>query len=341
MDSAAEGIVGVNLEGRLVMANRSAAELTGYSVADMLGQPAHELLHHSHLNGVTYSVAECQIATALQDGTVLKQQTDVFWRRDGSSFPIEYAIVPTREGDRVTGAVVTFHDISERVAIERMKNQIISVLSHELRTPLAGVRGSLGLVASGLIASDSQRQRMIDLAVENTDRLIRLANEIIDVQVLTNGELQLDRQPVELEQIVAKSVASACARQDATSDRVVQNVESAMLVADPERLIQTLTNLIENAMKFSPADSPVEVFAGIENQEAIFRVRDYGFGIAETQLPSVFNPLEQLDASDTRPRGGLGMGLAISRRIVELHGGHIGVDSTPGQGSTFWFTIPL
>jgi signal transduction histidine kinase len=121
----------------------------------------------------------------------------------------------------------------------------------------------------------------------------------------------------------------------------VQKVENASAVADPERLIQALSNMIENAIKFSPAESPVEVFAGVESQEAVFRVRDYGFGIAETQLPSVFNPMEQLDASDTRAQGGLGMGLAISRRIVELHGGRIGVDSTLGEGSTFWFTIPV
>jgi len=341
LTSAAEGIVSMDRQGRLVMVNPAAAHLTGYTIQEMQGQSAHALVHHSRPDGSPFPATECRIHAALGQGSTRGLQTDVFWRRDGSSFPVEYTVVPLFEEGQVTGAVLTFHDISERMAIERMKDQFISVVSHELRTPLASIRGSLGLLASGLLDRDAERaRRMLELAVGNTDRLVRLINDILDVERMASGELVLDRRRVTAQALVRSSVDGVQALADAAHIRLVHEAEPVAMLADEDRVVQALTNLLGNAIKFSPPGSTVTVQASSNGSAVVFSVRDQGRGIPADKLTTIFNRFEQVDASDSREQGGVGLGLPISRSLIELHGGRLSVESRVGEGSTFWFTIP-
>ncbi len=342
LNSTAEGIFGIDPQGVCTIVNPSAARLTGYTLEELRGACIHDLLHHTRADGSPYPREECPAAIVMRAGTPLEGNQELFWRKDGSSFPVEFAVVPVRENRQVTGAVVSFRDITERSNIERMKDEFISIVSHELRTPLTSIRGSLGLLSAGLLGPISDRaSRMVEVAVTNTDRLIRLINDILDIERIESGHAPMDKHWTDARDLVLRSVESIRAVADEAGLQVLADAEPILLRADPDRLQQTLTNLLGNAIKFSPPGAAIDVRARREGDQAVISVRDRGHGIPGAKLESIFGRFEQVDATDAREKGGSGLGLAIARSIVEQHGGRIWAESTLGQGSIFYFTIPL
>jgi signal transduction histidine kinase len=272
---------------------------------------------------------------------------EVFWRHDGSAFPVEYSANPLKEGGLISGMVVAFQDIAERRRLERMKDEFISTVSHELRTPLTSLRASLGLIYSGTLDKRPEKQRqMLEMAIGNNDRLIRLVNDILDFEKVEKGKLSFDRQPVEAVDLLRR--AADVAENVASLVRIAVRVEaaSAQVLADEERILQVLNELVVNAIKFSPPDTTICLSAqpsqGSEEgpAEVCFTVEDRGRGIAPEKLDRIFERFQQGDASDSRALGGTGLGLALCRSIVEQHGGRIWAESTPGKGSRFHFTLP-
>lgn len=275
----------------------------------------------------------------------------------GEAFSIEHRIVRPdgavrvthSRGELVAGADGTplkmlgiAQDITERHAVERAKDEFTSVVSHELRTPLTSIRGSLGLLASGTLGPLSDKaQRMADIAVHNSDRLVRLINDILDVERMASGKITMEREACELKGLVNQ--AAEVMRPMAAEAGVELTVEapSATLWADADRIVQTLTNLFSNAIKFSQPGGRVSLEVEQRDAEIVVRVRDEGRGIPQDSLESIFERFEQVDASDARAKGGSGLGLAICRSIVEQHGGRIRAQSTPGEGSTLSFTLPM
>jgi signal transduction histidine kinase len=235
-----------------------------------------------------------------------------------------------------------FRDLRRRREVDRMKSEFVSVVSHELRTPLTSLRGSLGLLGSGLIAATTEKgKRMLEIAVDNTDRLIRLINDILDVEKLDSGGIQMNRKLCSGGELI-KQAADAMRSMAHTHNITLQTSETdALISADPDRVVQCLTNLISNAIKFSDGGGIVTVRAVSGGGELRFEVSDRGRGIPAAYQTSIFERFHQVDASDSRKKGGTGLGLAISRSIVRQHGGRIWVESQLGKGSTFFFTIPL
>ncbi|HEY3063481.1 MAG TPA: PAS domain S-box protein [Chloroflexota bacterium] len=342
LNSTAEGIYGVTTDGRCSIVNPTTARLTGYEIDELRGSRIHDLVHHTRADGTPYRLADCPAIQAMRTGEPCDVRNEVFWRKDGTSFPVEYSVVPIREGGAITGAVFSFRDITERRAIERLKDEFISVVSHELRTPLTSIRGSLGLLSAGLLGPISDRAtRMVEVAVSNTDRLIRLINDILDIERIESGRVTMDKHWTDARDLVLRSIESIRAVADAARVEVEADVEPILLRADPDRVQQTLTNLIGNSIKFSPAGSTIAVRGRRAADHVLLSVEDQGRGIPADKLERIFGRFEQVDASDAREKGGSGLGLAIARSIVEQHGGRIWAESTPGQGSTFYFTIPL
>ena len=235
----------------------------------------------------------------------------------------------------------TGQDITERRELERTKDEFTSIVSHELRTPLTSIRGSLGLLESGALGTLPEKgQRMVEIAVDNTDRLVRLINDILDIERIDSGKIHMRKQETDAEELVGRSVEGLAQFALDAEVKLVADARPVPVHADPDRVIQALTNLISNAVKFSPAGSAVRVSAVRQEDEVIFEVADEGRGIPEEHLDSIFERFQQVDASDSREKGGTGLGLAICRTIVENHGGRIWVESVPGEGSTFAFSLP-
>jgi PAS domain S-box-containing protein len=232
-------------------------------------------------------------------------------------------------------------DITARREVERMKDEFVSTVSHELRTPLTSIRGSLGLLVSGMAGGiDPAAKPLLDIAHNSCERLVRLINDILDMEKLASGRLQLQRQPVRVDAAISQAVeqiAGYAAQHDVRVETEVEGV--AWVDADPDRLAQVLANLLSNAIKHSPPGGVVRVDAKARAGAVAIGVRDHGRGIPAAFRPRVFERFAQADVSDAPQSGGTGHGLAITRSLVEEHGGTIGFADAPGGGTRFEFTL--
>jgi signal transduction histidine kinase len=263
-------------------------------------------------------------------------------RKDGALIDVELHVVPLEIDHQIEGIYLLYQDISDRRAIEKMKDEFVSVVSHELRTPLTAIRGSLGLLATGKVGeiSDAGR-RLVEIATSNADRLIRLTNDILEVERLTSGNVSVRRQRCDAAALfqTAEDLLTVVAEKAGVT--LLFSPVVAALWADADRIVQLLTNLVGNAIKFSYPGGTVLVRATVDKGSLVVDVRDQGRGIPHDKLATIFEPFKQVDASDSRQKGGTGLGLTISRSIVQQHGGKIWAESKVGQGSTFTFTLPV
>jgi two-component system sensor histidine kinase VicK len=351
LESVDDGIFGLDLNGKLTFINRAAANTLGYQPEELAGRDMHDVLHHTRADGGPYPRTADPILQALRRNETARQRDEIFWRKDGSAVLVEYNASPLQENGETAGMVVAFQDVSERRRLERMKDEFISTVSHELRTPLTSLRASLGLISSGSLDRRPEKQKqMAELAIDNCDRLIQLVNDILDFDQLRKGQMLLNRQPVEAENLLRR--AADIAHAEATQARIKFLIETApvKVLADEERILQVLNELVENAIKFSPPDTtirlsaqPTAAAAGSKPgalEEATILVEDQGRGIPPDQLEHIFDRFQQGDGSDSRKRGGTGLGLALCRSIVEEHGGRLWAENNPERGSRFLFTLP-
>lgn len=352
LESVGDGIYGIDLDGKLTFVNEAGARMLGYTASELTAADIHSLIHHSHADGTPYSKSTSPILQALRRGEPIRMRDEVFWRKDGSAFPVEYGANPLVEDGQISGMVVAFQDVSERRRLERMKDEFISTVSHELRTPLTSMRASLGLIAAGSLDKRPEKQRqMIEIAIANSERLIRLVNDILDFDSVEKGRLPLHRRPVEAIDLLRR--AADVAHNTAQQARIAFNIQNthAVIFADEDRILQVLNELVSNAIKFSGPETTIRLTAqpvpatapqsgSSSLGEVCFIVEDQGRGIAQDKLERIFDRFQQGDASDSRALGGTGLGLALCRSIVEQHGGRIWAESNPGQGSRFLFTLP-
>ncbi|RKH60212.1 ATP-binding protein [Corallococcus aberystwythensis] len=337
LEASPDGIVVLDESGRVAEFNPSAAAHFRLPSARAVGA---DFLSLSLPASLPASQRESVHAALLHDGGARRVETPCL-RADGDVFPGELTFARVH-ADGPPRTTVFVRDLTERKAVERMKNEFVSTVSHELRTPLTSIRGSLGLLENGIVGElPSQALDMVRIARTNTERLIRLINDILDLEKMESGMLELKLQPQTAQDLVEATLAGVQGMAETAHVTLRSDVEGAPQVkGDRDRLIQVLTNLVSNAIKFSPQGASVTVAAGLSgNGRVRFSVTDQGAGIPEEKLPRLFGRFQQLDASDTRSKGGTGLGLAISQAIVEQHGGRIDVTSPPGQGATFHFTL--
>ncbi|MBW3585379.1 MAG: PAS domain S-box protein [Cyanobacteria bacterium 0813] len=403
--SAGEGICGLNKDAKVTFVNPAAVRMAGCESKELIDRPVYESLHRSQkecskaieqlspatdINSGSELVAHCaahqagkllpnrvssQILATLEDGEARRVTDEVFWRRDGSSFPVEYVVAPMREEGEIIGAVVTFKDITDRLAVERMKDEFISVVSHELRTPMTSIHGALGLLNSGLLDVYPQKaKRMLEIAVTNTERLVRLVNDILDLERMESSYSTAIKQTCNVAELMLQAADEMQGMAQQAGVTLSVRPVGAQLQAVPDRLIQALTNLLSNAIKFSPSGATVWLTgelthnpdwtekAGLNSVPSasflspepaahphlpvpsssyiVMAVKDQGRGIPADKLEMVFERFQQVDASDSRQKGGTGLGLAICRSIVQQHRGRMWVESVLGEGSTFFLSLP-
>ena len=339
LDSVADGICGVDRHGMVSFANPAAARLLGAPAASLTGKSVHDLLHGAAPPNLACT-DDCPIRRAGESHKASAGE-DTIYRAGGTSFPAEYALTPILDQGRVSGSVLSFRDISQRYALDRLKDEFISTVSHELRTPLTSIRGALGLLSSGILGEmNDKAANLLRIASTNSDRLVRLINDILDLERIQSGREPLAFRPVKLAEIVHQAIDGMAPVAEAAGVQLIHDTTKVVIAADPDRLLQVLTNLLSNAVKFSPPSSTISVMLRPGTNGVTLSVIDQGRGIPEDKLEAVFGRFQQVDASDSRQKGGSGLGLAICRTIVNQHSGRIWAERNPVRGTTFRVFLP-
>ena len=339
LDSVADGICGVDRHGMVSFANPAAGRLLGAPSAGLTGRPVHDLLHGSAPSG-----QQCGPDCALRRATerhVAAAGEDRIFRNDGSPLPTEYFFTPILDHGRFSGSVLSFRDISQRYALDRLKDEFISTVSHELRTPLTSIRGALGLLSSGILGELNEKaSNLLRIATSNSDRLVRLINDILDLERIQSGRAPITFRPVQLSQVVHQAIDGMQPVAEAAGVQLLHDTTQVEISGDVDRLLQVMTNLLSNSVKFSPPNSTVSVMMRPGSSGVTLSVIDQGRGIPADKLESIFGRFQQVDASDSRQKGGSGLGLAICRTIVQQHSGRIWAERNPVRGSTFRVFLP-
>ncbi len=360
-NSIAEGIHWIGRDGKIIFENPAAADLLGWEIKDLIGRPAHETMHHSHPDGRPFPKCDCPIYRCLRTGVPETVEDEVFWRRDGADLPVTYTVSPVRDrAGEIMGAVVVFSDSTQRRAAEkalrdakeaaeaanRTKSNFLANMSHEIRTPMNGVIGMTSLLLDTPLSAE--QRDYTETVRASGENLLTVINDILDFSKIEAGKLTLETRDFNLQEVVEGTLDLLAGNAQAKGIELVGLTDPAVpihLRGDDTRLRQVLTNLLGNGIKFT-AQGEVSLLVELQSQtestaELRFRIRDTGIGIAPGAQKLLFQAFAQADASTTRRFGGTGLGLSICKQLIENMGGEIGVQSEPGQGSTFWFTLPL
>ncbi len=340
-ETAVDAIVTIDESGMIDRGNAVVERLFGYEPSEIVGQHIGVLMPPRHREQLEqYLRNDPDERTARSAASSLEA---VAVRKDGSTFPVEMSVSEMRLGKRrmFTGIV---RDITERKRIEQLKSEFVSTVSHELRTPLTSIRGALGLLAGGRVGEMSTKAgEMVNIALNNSERLVRLINDILDVEKIRSGKLDFQIKELDLAEVVAEAVEANQGFALAHDTSIVHagDLRSVRVHADRDRLAQVLANLLSNAAKFSPEGEDIEISMDITADRARVAVRDRGPGVPEEFRERLFERFTQADASDSRRNTGTGLGLNIAKAIVERMGGTIGFEDADGGGTRFFFELPV
>ena len=334
----------VDCQQRYQFNNQVYEQWLGFSPADISGKSMQQVMGEDYYQSVRPHIE------AVLAGQQVSYESEVTFK-DGRDRSVSVTYIPHIETlshsdaalAKTKGFFALTTDISDRKAIERMKDEFIAVVSHELRTPLTSIHTSLKLLATGLLGDlREEGQEMLTVADENTDRLVRLVNNVLDLQRIESGEVTIDAHNCDTAELIEQAAETLQTMAKQNAIKIETQVEPLSIFAEPDYIMQALTNLLGNAIKFSPPGTTVNLsVVPTAANTALFCVQDKGQGIPANKLDSIFERFQQVDSSDSRKKGGTGLGLTICRKIVEQHGGNIWVESELGKGSRFYFTIPL
>lgn len=341
LDHIVDGVITINESGSIESFSAGAERLLGWRADEILRRDVTTVMPAHHATGLGRAIERHRrtgVNTIIGGSRELEAR-----RKDGTVVPVEISLGEVRLGDRHL-YIGVLRDLAERRRVDRLQNELLSTVSHEFRTPLTSIVGALGLLKGGVAGELApQARRLVELAHDNGNRLVRLVNDFLDLEKMRSGKLEFRLAPHALAPLLRQSVESNRAYADGYGVGLALELANEELLAfvDPERVQQVLANLISNAVKFSPRGATVHVGLTRDGGAAVISVQDEGPGIAPEFRARVFEKFAQADASDTRGRAGTGLGLSIVKSIVERLDGQVGFDSAPGKGTTFRVGLPL
>ncbi len=340
VDTMIDGLITIDQNGIIQSFNPAAEILFGHKARDIIGKNVNILLpepHQSRHNQYLKKYLETGEENIIGIG---REVTGL--HKNGSTFPIELSVTEMKLGkERLFSGIV--RDISERMHVDKLKDEFISSVSHELRTPLTSIRGALGLINGGVVGElPEEAMAMFRIACNNTDHLLLLINDILDIQKITSGEMAFNFNVLEIMPFLQNVIQdnAVYGAQYGVHFVISKPIPGARVYADKVRLQQVMTNLLSNAAKFSATGTTVELSVSHSHNAFRISVADHGCGISDDFKPRLFERFSQSDFSDTRQKSGTGLGLSISKVIIEKHGGLIDFTSEKGIGSTFYIELP-
>lgn len=341
----ADGVLGLDLEGRCIFLNRAGADLLGRAPSDVLGRHAHDMVMHSRADGTRYPAEESPLTRVLQTSDLGSTSDEVFWRSDGTSFPVQLSSRPMVDGGQIRGAVLSFVDLTQILEVEaqlrqalRARDEVVSVVSHDLRNPVGTIYIAADLLLELPLPPEKQHEQLTVIK-RQAKQMELLIKDLLDVSRIEAGTMPVRPVEEDIGPLLADVLEQMGPLTRTRGLDFKLDVEQGLpsVSADRTRVLQVLWNLLGNATKFSPDGSRVSVGARRSADMVRVFVRDSGPGIAPADQAHVFDRFWQVKRSD---RDGVGLGLAIVKGIVEAHGGDVGVVSGD-DGSAFWFTLPI
>ncbi len=319
-------------EGQFIEVNNSFLRMSGYSLEEIIGHTAAEL--QLWISSQKY---DSTIAKLLEIGSLQNYEMEFRTKPGEVRIVLLSAELIDLSGTQCVLNII--NDITER---KRLENEFISLVSHELRTPLTSLIGSLDLLSTGQLGTlTAKGQKVLNIALTNTERLNRLVNDILDLERMKSGKITIQAVKCNADHLMIQAAEAMQAMAERAGITLVTEPVMAEIIADSDRILQILTNLLSNAIKFSEPGKSVWLRAKPRGDRLQIEVQDQGRGIPANKLQTIFERFQQVDVSDSRKKGGTGLGLAICRNIVEQHNGNIWVESVLNQGSTFYVTLPL
>ncbi|MDQ3412175.1 MAG: response regulator [Chloroflexota bacterium] len=343
MDSVAVGFVMVDLEGCVSIINRPGRELLGVGGLDLTAAGA----DHVRRTLERFFVTAGQIEPAAGAGAfasdvtltaVVAPETPAARHLEVFSTPVR-----SRDGERL-GRIFALRDITREREIDRMKNEFVAMVSHEPRTPLTSIKGYVDLLREGEAGElTSHQTEFLTIVAASTDRLVALINDLLDISRIEAGKIELKRDRIDLARSIRAAAALLRPQIDAKRQRLTLDLpaDPVSIVGDADRLVQVLTNLLSNAHKYTPAGQGIRITAAVQAGQVEVSVIDAGIGLSPTDQAQLFTRFYRSSHQVVQEAGGTGLGLTITRSLVELHGGAIAVRGSPGQGATFSFTLPI
>ncbi len=351
---ASDGICESDAEGRCKFINPAGARMLGYEPHELIGQLLHPLIHHHRADGSEYPEAECPIRLSALTGGSAHVSGEVFWHKEGHQVPTRYSIYPQGGAG---GVVLTFNDDTEHeraqetlrktagelMETKRRTTEFIATLAHELRNPLAPIRTGLQIMRK---AGNDQAVLgdVREMMERQVGQMVHLIGDLLDIARVTSGKIDLKKARLELHDVV-RSAVEACGALFVRSGHLLEvelPAEPIFIDGDATRLIQVFTNILDNAAKYTARGGSISITATPMDDEVVVHITDTGMGIARESLNEVFEMFTQIGRGVSTDRGGLGIGLNLVRKLVELHGGRVVADSEgPGKGSRFRVTLPL
>lgn len=338
-DNAPIGIALVSPEGEWLRVNQSLCDMLGYSAQELTRTTFQAITHPEDLEKDMRQVRQV-LAREIRSYQMEKR----YLHKAGHPVWAQLSVSMVWDGPRPLYFISQIQDISERKSIERAKAEFLTMVSHELRTPVTALRGALGILAAGAAGElPPKAQALSALADRNADRLHRLVNDILDIEKIESGVFAYRRGDVDLNQLVNQAVVDLKPYADQYQVQIEVRTElpRAFVHADSDRLMQVLANLISNAVKYSPSRGRIEVHVSRTQDHIRVSVTDHGEGIPEAFRANIFERFAQANWTATNPKGGSGLGLNISRAIIQHHGGVLAFHTEQGVGSTFYFDLPV
>lgn len=355
-DNATQGLIMMNSEQRCVFMNPAAEAITGYSFAEItrLAKPLHDIIHHMRPDGSHYPMTECPIDRALPQRNHT-QGEDIFVRKDHTFYPVAFTASPILENSRPIGTVIELRDISQEkfaeeqhdhlIALNKAKDEFISLASHQLRTPATGAKQYIGMLMDGFAGDlTGEQQRLLDVAYQSNERQITIINDLLEVARIDAGKVKLHKEPADLVPLVNDILSEQASLFEGRQQTIRYETDKSKIVSiiDKPRIRMAIENLIDNASKYTPEHKEIIVRI-IQYRDAgsvAIHVTDQGVGIAAEDLSKLFHKFARLENPLSRSVDGSGLGLYWADKIVGLHGGTITVESKIGVGSTFMIDLP-
>lgn len=341
-DTVTSALFLVDSRAHPIFVNPAAEAMFGYTLAEIAHAPLHLAVHHHHPDGRLFPIEDCAVYTALTIRTPMRGHRAVFVRKDGTFLPVQCDIGLLEIGGQHLGAVLEIHDRSLEDGAEEAKRDYVALIAHDLRNPLTTVQGqaqALQRRSQRKGNSDSKDVESLAAIVANTQRMGAMIEDLLESSQLESGALLLRRRPIDLSRLAAEVVAQLPSVDERQRIRVLAPSPGPLVSADAARIERVLMNLLQNALKYSPADASVELEVRQGADEALVAVIDHGAGIPVDELPRLFQRFSRVGQAEAGP-GGFGLGLYIARLIVEAHGGRVWAESEVGTGSKFGFALP-